>query len=262
MYPFLFPELFNYTVPMYDLLIIIGVFLMLIYVAYRFEKNDGFTRQQTNRILILLVISLLFALLFSFLLDGVFHSIQEGELSFGSINFLGGLIGGFASFLVLMKYFYKDDNKDMKKIANTVITGVVLAHAFGRIGCFCAGCCFGIPTESFLGVVFPHGHAHDLYPGASVYPTQLFEAAFLFILFFVLNQVKFFRHKEVEAYLVGYGIWRILIEFIRGDDRGVLLPLFSTQYNVFPTPSQLMSFFMILLGIYLVIQHRNKAKLT
>ena len=63
MYPFLFPELFNYTVPMYDLLIILGVFLMLIYVAHRFEKNDGFTRQQTNRILILLVISLLFALI-------------------------------------------------------------------------------------------------------------------------------------------------------------------------------------------------------
>jgi phosphatidylglycerol---prolipoprotein diacylglyceryl transferase len=262
MYPFLFPELFNYTVPMYDLLIIFGVFLMLIYVAHRFDKNDGFTRQQTNRILILLVISLLFALLFSFLLDGVFHSIQEGELSFGSINFLGGLIGGFASFLVLMKYFYKDDNKDMKKIANTVITGVVLAHAFGRIGCFCAGCCFGIPTESFLGVLFPHGHAHDLYPGQYVYPTQLFEAAFLFILFFVLNQVKFFRNKEVETYLVGYGIWRILIEFIRGDERGVLLPLFSTEYNVFPTPSQLMSFFMIILGVYLVIQHRKQAKLT
>jgi len=262
MYPFLFPEIFNYTVPMYDLLIIIGVFLMLIYVAQRFEKKDGFTRQQTNRILVLLVISLLFALAFSFLLDGIFHSIQEGELSFGSINFLGGLIGGFSSFLILMKYFYKDENKDMRKIANTVITGVVLAHAFGRIGCFCAGCCFGVPTDSFLGVIFPHGHAHDLYPGLAVYPTQLFEAAFLFILFFVLNQVKFLRNKEVEAYLVGYGVWRILIEFIRGDDRGVLLPLFSTQYNVFPTPSQLMSFFMIILGVYLIYLNRKKSMLT
>ena len=260
MYPFLLPELFSYTVPMYDLLIIIGVFLMLIYVAHRFEKNDGFTRKQTNRILLLLVISLLFALLFSFLLDGVFHSIQEGELSFGSINFLGGLIGGFSSFLVLMKFYYKDDNKDMKKIANTVITGVVLAHAFGRIGCFCAGCCFGVPTESFLGVIFPHGHAHDLYPGSAVFPTQLFEAGFLFILFFILNQVKFFKNKEVETYLIGYGIWRILIEFIRGDDRGVLLPLFSTEYNVFPTPSQLMSFFMVLLGVYLIYRHQSNAK--
>lgn len=262
MYPFLLPEIFNYTIAMYDLLIIIGIGLMLIYIIHRFEKNDGFTRQQTNRLLILIVLSLIFALMFSFLLDGIFHSIQEGELAFGSINFLGALIGGFAAFLLLMKYFYKDENKDLWKIANTVITGVVLAHAIGRIGCFFAGCCYGVPTESFLGVVFPYGHAHLEFPGESIFPTQLFEAGFLFILFILLNKVKSFKNKEVEIYLIGYGVWRFLIEFIRGDDRGVLLPLFSTEYNVFPTPSQLISFFMIILGIYLVYQHRNKEKIA
>ncbi|MDO9629401.1 MAG: prolipoprotein diacylglyceryl transferase [Acholeplasmataceae bacterium] len=260
MYPFLFPEIFGYTIPMYDLLIIIGVFLMLIYVANRLEKKDNFSRQQTNKILVLIAISLVFALFFSFILDGIFHSIKEGELEFGSINFLGGLIGGFASFLFLMKHFYKDDNKDMKKIGNTVITGVVLAHAFGRIGCFCAGCCFGIPTESYLGVIFPHGHAHTLYPDVSVYPTQLFEAIFLFILFFVLIKVKSFKDKEVQIYLISYGIWRIFIEFIRGDNRGVLLPLFRTQYNIFPTPSQLMSLLMIMLGVFLVYRYHKDSK--
>lgn len=262
MYPFLLPEIFGYTIPMYDLLILVGIFLMIIYVSQRFEKQDGFSKQQTNRILILIGVSLIFALIFSFLLDGIFHSIQEGELAFGSINFLGALIGGFAAFLLLMKYFYKDDNKDMKKIANTVITGVVLAHAIGRIGCFCAGCCFGIPTDSYLGVLFPHGHAHDLYPGEAVYPTQLFEAAFLFILFILLIKVKSFKNKEVEIYLVGYGIWRLMLEFIRGDDRGVILPLFRTEYNVFPTPSQLMSLLMIVLGVYLVYKHLKTKKLS
>jgi phosphatidylglycerol---prolipoprotein diacylglyceryl transferase len=262
MYPFLLPEIFGYTIPMYDLLIFIGIFLMFLYVSRRFEKQDGYSRKQTNRILILIAASLVFALLFSFLLDGIFHSIREGELEFGSINFLGALIGGFIAFLVLMKYFYKDNNKDLKKIANTVITGVVLAHAFGRIGCFFAGCCFGIPTESMLGVLFPHGHAHDLYPGQEVYPTQLFEAGFLFILFILLNKVKSFKNKEVEVYLLGYGIWRILIEFIRGDDRGVFLSLYVTEYNVFPTPSQFMSLLMILLGLYLVYRHLKYTKIN
>ena len=261
MYPFLLPQIFGYTIPMYDLMILIGIFFMILYISNRFEKQDGYSKKQTNRLLILIAISLVFALVFSFLLDGIFHSIKEGELEFGSINFLGALIGGFAAFIVLMKYYYKDDNKDMKKIANTVITGVVLAHAFGRIGCFFAGCCFGIPTESYLGVIFPFGHAHDLYPDQSVYPTQLFEASFLFILFFVLKNVKFFKNKEVETYLVGYGVWRFLNEFIRGDERGVIFPLFTTQYNVYPTPSQFMSFLMIVLGCYLIYKHlkANKA---
>jgi len=262
MYPFLLPDVFGYTIPMYDLMILIGIFLMILYVSNRFEKQDGFSKKQTNRLLVLIGFSLLFALVFSFLLDGIFHSIQEGALEFGSINFLGALIGGFAAFLVLMKYFYKDDNKDMKKIANTVITGVVLAHAFGRIGCYFAGCCFGIPTESYLGVIFPHGHAHDLYPNQEVYPTQLFEASFLFILFFILNKVKFFKNKEVEIYLIGYGIWRFLNEFIRGDDRGVIFPIFHTQYNVFPTPSQFMSLLMVILGIYLIHKHLKSSNNT
>ena len=262
MYPYLMPEIFRYAIPMYDLMIVIGVFSMLVYMMNRLEKTDGYSRSQTNRILVIILVSLLFALLFSYVLDGIFHSIKEGKLTFGTINFLGALIGGFAAFLLLMKYFYKDDNKNMKTIANTVITGVVLAHALGRIGCFFAGCCYGIPTDSFLGVVFPHGHSHEVYPGESVFPTQLFEAGFLFLLFFLLNKVKSFKHKEVEVYLVGYGVWRMMIEFIRGDDRGVLLPLFHTQYNTFPTPSQLISFLMVLLGVFLIYknflkQHNN-----
>ncbi len=252
MYPFLLPEVFNYTFPMYDIMLIIGIFAMLFYVVNRFEKNDGFTKKQTNRLIILLIASLMFALLFSYLFDGIFHSIKEGELTFGSITFLGGLIGGLSAFLILLKYFYKDDNKDVRKIMNTIITGVVLAHAFGRIGCFVAGCCYGIPTDSFLGVVFPHGHAHDAFPDIAIYPTQLFESLFLFTLFIVLNKVKQIRNFEIETYLIGYGVWRISIEFIRGDDRGILFPLVTTEYNVFPTPSQFLSLLMIIFGGYML----------
>lgn len=261
MYPYILPEILGRLAPTYDFLLIFGVFMMLLYVIRRFEKVDGFTREQTNRILILLIISLLLALAASYVIDGIFHSIKEGEWAFGSINFLGGLIGGFAAFFILMKYYYHDDNKDMYQIANTIITGVVLAHAIGRIGCFFAGCCFGVPTESFLGVLFPHGHAPELYPGEHVYPTQLFESGFLFIMFIVLNKVEWFKNKEVVTYLIGYGIWRIAIEFIRGDNRGAVFTLIETEYSTFPTPAQFLSLGMVLLGIGLMI-YKKKTQIS
>jgi phosphatidylglycerol:prolipoprotein diacylglycerol transferase len=260
MYPFILPNVFGYNIVVYDILVLVGVFAMLFYVAHRLEKQNGYTKKQTNRLLILIVISLLFALLSSYLFDGIFHSIKNGEWTFGTITFLGGLVGGVSMFLILMKYFYTESNKNIREIMNTILVGVVLAHAFGRIGCFFAGCCFGIPTDSFLGVVFPHGHAHSTYPGVAVLPTQLFEAFFLFSLFVVMNKWHKVKHFEIETYLIGYGIWRILIEFIRGDDRGVLIELFTTKYNVFPTPSQLMSVGMVAFGIYLVLHRRNKSK--
>ena len=100
MYPFLLPEVFNYTFPMYDLMLMIGIFAMFKYVIHRFEKHNGFTNKQTYRLVVILAASLVFALIFSYLFDGVFHSIKEGELTFGSITFLGGLIGGLSAFLL------------------------------------------------------------------------------------------------------------------------------------------------------------------
>lgn len=261
MYPYLLPDVFGYVFVMYDMMIVIGVIAMLIFVINRLEKHEDFTRGQTNRLVILIVISLFFALLSSYLFDGIFHSIKEGKLTFGSITFLGGLVGGLTAFLVLLKYFYKENNKDIRKIMNVIIVGVVLAHAFGRIGCFLAGCCYGIPTESFLGVVFPFGHASHAYPNTPIFPTQLFEALFLIVLFVVLNKVKKFKGFEIEVYLIGYGIWRILIEFIRGDDRGSLFTLFTTEYNVFPTPSQFLSLLLILFGVYLIYKRSHGTKL-
>ncbi len=260
MYPYLLPDIFGYTIPLYDLMIAIGVIAMLLYVAKRFEKYDGLTRKQTNRLLLLILISLLFALLSSFLLDGIFHSIKMGELTFGSVTFIGGLIGGIASFLLLHKFFYQYTDKNLKRSLNTILTGVVLAHAFGRIGCFLAGCCFGIPTDSFLGVVFPYGHAHEAFPEIAVYPTQLFESIFLFILFILLNKVKKIKSRETETYLISYGLWRILIEFIRGDNRGSIFSFITTEYNSFPSPSQYLGLLLVVCGVLIfknVIKFRS-----
>lgn len=261
MYPYLLPEVFGYKIPMYDVLMFIGVFLMLIYIIRRFDKIDGFKKEQTNKIIIITIISLVFSLAFSYFLDGIFHSIRAGEWTFGTISFLGALVGGLGAFLLLMKVFYKDDNKDMKKITNTLITGVVLAHAIGRIGCFMAGCCYGIPTNSFLGVIFPYGFAGEDFHGVSIFPTQLFEALFLFALFFFLNNVKVAKAKELEIYLISYGFFRFFIEFIRGDNRGSFLTFFETTYGTFPSPSQFISFMMIILGLLMLFGVFGKLKI-
>lgn len=253
MYPYLWKDVLGYTVPMYDLLITIGLFCMMLFVAWRFEKIDHFTRKETNKLLVFIAISLGAALLVSWLSDGLFHSINEGELAFGSITFIGGLIGGLVCFILLMKFGYVEMKGKLPTILNTLIIGVVLAHAFGRIGCFFAGCCYGIPTESFLGVSFPFGASGNI----SVFPTQLFEALFLFVLFILLNKVKSLKNIEFQMYLIGYGTWRFLIEFIRGDDRGEFLSFIQGTYSNYPSPSQYLSLLMIGLGVFLLFKNRN-----
>jgi len=257
MYPFFWEEVFGYNIAMYDLMITIGILGLLIYVSRRFDGSDGYLRKNSNRLLTYLAISLGVALATSYLFDGIFHSIAEGEATFGTITFIGGLMGGLASFILLVKYAYHAEDKNLLKILNTVIVGVVLAHAFGRIGCYLAGCCYGIPSESFLGVDFHAGLSEG-----HVLPTNLYESIFLFGLFAALNLVKKFKNREFSVYLIAYGTFRFLIEFIRGDNRGSLFGFIQTTYNTYPTPSQYLSLIMIGIGVYLLVKYQSPKHLT
>ena len=74
---------------------------------------------------------------------------------------------------------------------------------------------------------------------------MLYESAFLFILFAVCSYLllkKKFRHN-MSLYLVAYGIFRFLIEYVRGDDRGQIIPGLPIS------PSQFWSIFMVLIGV-------------
>jgi phosphatidylglycerol:prolipoprotein diacylglycerol transferase len=254
MYPYFWPDLFGYNLPMYDLMITIGILFLMIFVARQFDLRDGYERKYSNRILVFLAISLGVALGTSYLFDGLFHTLAEGEPTFGSITFIGGLIGGLASFVLLLKYAIKVNGKQLLKILNTVIVGVVLAHAFGRIGCYLAGCCYGIPSESLFGVDFHSGESIG-----EVLPTNLYEALFLFGLFGAFNLIRSLRNREFSVYLMAYGTFRFLIEFIRGDDRGSLFGFIHTTYNTYPTPSQYLSLLMIGIGVYIYLKHQKNA---
>ena len=91
---------------------------------------------------------------------------------------------------------------------------------FGRIGCFLAGCCYGVPTSSLVGVRFP-----ALPDGMYVFPTQLFESIAAFLFFIVLSVIEKNRKPSsgyallAPLFMIFYGSYRILVDFLRAGDR-------------------------------------------
>ncbi len=174
------------------------------------------------------------------LFQAVYDYIETGVFGFGGITFIGGLIGGIVTFVVLYFIFRKKYKTKLLDIISALPCSIMIGHAFGRIGCFCAGCCYGAPTDSIFGIVFPYGAGAD---GLARHPTMLYEAAFLFILFaitFYLVMKKDFQHN-LSVYLIGYGIFRFFIEYVRDDYRG------SVGLSI--SPSQLLSVFLVIGGI-------------
>ena len=237
----MFPNLWIFD--MYSVFMFIGI-LACFALLYLYMKKNNLKRNYILDSLILACISIALGILSAALFQFIFDSLKENSTNpIFSMTFFGGLIGGVITFIIgyflYMKKRYPDNSfiKDIVIIAPACIT---IAHAFGRIGCFMAGCCHGIETDSILGVRFP-GLEHN------VYPTQLFEAIFLFLLSSILFYLAY-KHKfkyTFTIYLISYGIFRFLIEFIRGDDRGAFLGILS--------PSQVISIICILIGIGIMI---------
>ncbi len=167
-------------------------------------------------------------------------------------TFYGGLIGGAAAFLLIYfiaGHFLFSDKRHIAGfygIADIVLCSVSLAHALGRIGCLMAGCCHGRRTDAWFGMEMWIDGTRQ-----RVIPTQLFEAIFLFSLFAYLVW-RLLRHKGycLELYMCSYGVWRFLLEYLRGDDRG------ETVVSIL-TPSQLIAVLMVIGGIALIFVRKK-----
>lgn len=235
------PDPIFLNIHMYGVMIAVGIlcaFLTLFYLT----KKKGVDVRFTDFIFYNGIASIVVGFGFATLFQSTYNYIKNPSAGFelgSGMTFIGGLIGGVACFLAIYFIFRKKYTARLYEVISLLPCGILIAHAFGRIGCFFAGCCYGKETDSFLGVQFP-----DLpHP---VHPTQLYEAAFLFVLFAVsvyLILKKDFKHN-LSLYLIAYGVFRFLIEYVRGDDRGELVG--------FVSPSQFWSILMMVAGVAII----------
>ena len=140
----------------------------------------------------------------------------------GGFVFYGGLIGGLLGLIIYVKAF----KMEFFSFSDVCAAVIPLGHALGRVGCYTAGCCYGIPYDGFGAVVYTNTLGHTPL-NTPLLPIQLIEALCLLVLFVVMivlyNKIKT-KGAVTGIYLVGYGILRFVLEFFRGDlERGHLL---------------------------------------
>lgn len=241
------------NVHMYGIMIAVGI-LFAFLVLFRYSKILGLPGKLTDLVYYDGIASILLGFGFAALFQATYNYIEHPENGFHlgeGITFLGGMIGGTVVYLIIWMIFRKKVPGNLYDIMPVIPCMITVGHAFGRIGCFFAGCCYGKPTDSIFGVQFPGAYFEQL---GKVHPTQLYEAAFLFVLFGVLTWLllkKKFQYT-MTVYLASYGVFRFLIEFLRYDDRGQLGKLLS--------PSQTMSLVFLGLAVLAFFLQRNYLK--
>lgn len=132
----------------------------------------------------------------------------------GGLVYYGALIGGFIAGII---YVVKKQ-LPFWKLADVVAPPLALGYGIVRIGCFMNGCCYGKPTNSIIGVVFPYLEGAPSLDEIARYPTQLFSSAFGFILFGILLYLwkkKKFDGQVFLSFLILYAVERFIVEMYR-----------------------------------------------
>jgi phosphatidylglycerol:prolipoprotein diacylglycerol transferase len=226
----------NFPIYPYGVLLATGI-LLAIWLAARHAAEDGLDKNEMyNFALRVVIASLIGAKLLLIITD--WDSFSSDWRNIFSIDFLraGGVYyGGFLAGLASAAYLVWSHKLPGWKVADAFAPAIALGQSIGRLGCFAAGCCWGRPTTSWVGVEFtPQAHEQVGVPmGVHLHPTQLYESTvtlliFLFLLW--LRKRRAYPGQVVLIYILLYATARFIIEFYRGDWRGWVGPLSTSQF--------------------------------
>lgn len=162
--------------------------------------------------------------------------------------------GGFIGAILMLMLFCKVYKEPFWGVVDSLLPSLPLAQAIGRVGCFLAGCCWGMPYEHGF-FISPDSPIAAAPKDVALLPVQLIESACtlaLFIAMAVYGRKVRKPGKIFAMYCLGYGVIRFVLEFFRYDAvRG-----FVGSFSV----SQWISLILIALGIFFWFFYRRKPK--
>jgi phosphatidylglycerol:prolipoprotein diacylglycerol transferase len=207
----------------YGLLVALGLVVALL-VIRRLAPRAGLEGQQAQDVVVWACLAGLVGakLLLVLLEPKAFLADPAGVLFQGGV-FYGGLIAAVATLIIVCWRRGIDPNR----LGDACAPAVPLGHAFGRLGCFLAGCCWGKACELPWGVVYENHEAaafgHVIPASTAVHPVQLYEALGNVLLagaMYLLFRKRSFTGQVWWTYAALYAVMRFALEEFRGDARG------------------------------------------
>lgn len=224
MYHVLF-ELGSLKIYSYGFMIAIGALSGIAYMIIQGKKEVGLTFDQGNTLfLYIFIAAFVGGKAFLFFENPSLYAHDPGKL-FKGRGFV--FYGSFLFAIPVMLWFFKKHKLNTFRMLDVMAITTCLVHMFGRLGCFLAGCCYGVPTDSFVGVTFTDPACYASPKNVPLHPTQLYESTYILlvmILLLIIRKHRKFYGQLFLLYLILYAAGRSVLEIFRGDEeRGYLL---------------------------------------
>jgi len=228
----------------YGLMLAIGV-ISAVVLAEKRAKKQGLSADMVFNLGIMCVVAGIIGAKLLYFITIIpqfaedFWGTLKNNLTDGFVVYGGVILG------VLVGLFYcKKKKVRFLQYFDIAVVSIALGQGFGRIGCFLAGCCYGVETECSIGVHFPEGAYAPT--GVALVPTQLISAIadFLLVALLIFLAKKIKTAGKVGAiYIILYGIGRFVIEIWRVEPKA-----FDTIFST----SQFIALILIPFGLILL----------
>lgn len=254
MHPVLF-EIGSFKIHTYGFMIMVGAVLGFFYMSYSVKKEMGIDREKIQNLAILIILA-------AFIGGKFFFYLEDPAFYFGSTsnmmkNFRTGFVfyGSLLFAIPTVVWYFRREKWPVWPLMDRIAITACIIHSMGRLGCFFAGCCHGIPTDVPWGVTFTD-HISQAEPlHTPLHPTQLYSSFMIMTILLFLVMLK--RHQKFDgqlffSYIILYAVGRGIIEIFRGDEeRGYIIDGLISH-------SQFISILVILVTGLVYLRFRRK----
>jgi len=213
-----------------------GAYLAGLWLAVRRARAAGIDGNRIMDLLIWVIISALVgAKALLFIVD--FEHFTSSWEEFTTLLRSGGVFyGGLIAAILVTIYQLRKHRLALWPSADLFAPGIALGYMVGRLGCLMAGCCYGKPTDVAWAITFtdPAASFNVGTPlNVALHPTQLYESAAGLVLLVAMLLIEkrpgSFPGRTFWSFAFMYSVLRFVIEFFRGDDRGLVFDMLSTS---------------------------------
>lgn len=219
----MFPELIKIggiTIYSYGLFILLGVVLAYLFFSKK-AKAYGLNSEKVSEMFLWCVFGVFVGGKIFFFFEKPGYYWNHLDVFFNDFGSGFVFYGSFLTTVPILIWWFRKHKLPVWDMFDLIGIGGALVHAFGKIGCFMAGCCHGKVCHNGWGVVFNNPHTHADPMGVPLYPVQLWDSAIIFSAIGVMLLLQNRKQFSGQLFLI-YGLWyaagRFITENYRGDE--------------------------------------------
>lgn len=230
----------NTKIPLYGILVVSGI-LSGLYIIYRNIKTLNYKKEENYGLILYILLGTLFGAKYFTLLTN--FNKYKNNIDFNKIGLSS--YGAAIGIIILLIIFAKQYKKNFKELINNILPAVPLMYGISKIGCFLAGCCYGIKYNGPLSITYKYSLSAP--KNISLLPIQIIETITFILIYLYTSKKKKENKNIIGITLLLCGLSKFLLDYLRMNHIDKIL-----------TVNQIVSIPFIIIGLILYFKEKSE----